>query len=133
MENPFLKTLQTSQQQKKPQKPNPDWDLAFDVLKQFMQGIQEFVDNKVICSATPGFTLTIGQEWRIVLSPAAKPSFAWVLLRVYLLPDGFPVTLNVYNDELLECKKLADLRKALMEYLENPNVQESIRSLAAMK
>jgi len=98
-----------------------------------MDGIEEFTNKRVTCSAIPGFTVDIGQEWRIVLSPAAKPSFSWILLRAYLPPDGFPVTLNVYDDEMTECKKSTELQKALTEYLQNPNVQESINTLSSMK
>ena len=134
MENSFVTVLKNAAQ-KKPSKQTSSakWNEAFDIIQELSRAIREFTGDALECTVDPGFSVDIGQEWRVVLTPKMRPTFQHILLRAYLPPAGFPAVLNLYDDDMTSCVSANALRRSLTTYLENPNVLETIKTLAKLE
>ena len=122
--NEFLKALRsTSKSTKRPE--------AMTVITEFCSAVSEYTKDKVRCFPDPGYRVNMGQEWRVTIQSAASAT-SYVLLRAYVPQgdDGFPVTLDIYEDELVPCPDAQALRKQLAAFLQKPTVLETIDLLA---
>jgi hypothetical protein len=121
MANSFLETLQ--------QNTIPDHtSVALDVLNEFCAAIREYTDQKLECWLIPGFSVNLGQEWRVMLKPWSR-DYEHILLRAYVPLSGFPTSLDLYGENLNTCSSEAILRKNLANFLKTKTVGETISLL----
>lgn len=122
MANSFLETLK--------QNTIPDnTPAAVDILNEFCGAIREYTYQKLECWLMPGFTVNLGQEWRVMLKPKSR-DYEQILLRAYIPLDGFPTSLDLYGEVLTTCKNEAYLRKNLANFLKTRTVLETILFLS---
>ena len=98
------------------------------VLEEFCEGVVESTDNQVRCRLVPGFSVNLGQEWRVVVQAAEGPE--QILLRAYIDPRGFPVHLDVYDEELVESGDEGQLRTALLQFSRRETTAVTLLGLA---
>ena len=99
------------------------------VIEEFCQGVAQFTDNRVNCRLVPGFATNLGQEWRVVMR-AAGGGPEQVLLRAYIAPRGFPVQLDLYDEDLVECVDEDHLHQALLEFSRRETTAATLSGLA---
>jgi hypothetical protein len=80
-----------------------------------------------------GHRVNLGQQFSfVVYVPLAK--LRDVLFRAYVPVDGFPVTLDLFDDQHPHCDDLDALEKAILGFLAHPDVKLrllEVRDLAA--
>ena len=124
---------------------------ALDVLNEFCESIQEYGNSselakrlamqekkqaippairRVECVLEPGMLVNIGQEWRVKLR-ATQRSYEQILLRAYVSVKGYPVMLDLYEEDMIECKSKAILRRRLKEFLRQSSTADLIALFAA--
>lgn len=105
-------------------------DQAAGVLATLDQcdGVRQYTGGALECRRFPGFVTNLGQECRIVLrSPG---SVEHILFRAHVPASGFPVRLDLYEEDLVECRDQDTLRERLKEFLEHPTTRDAINSLS---
>lgn len=133
MGSQFLETLKKGRHEREKQSTparSSQVHAALEVLRQFCSAIKQYADGKLQCYLDAGFHVNMGQEWRVMIEPLGRTTSGYVLLRVYVPETGFPATLNLYEDELVECKTRAQLERELNRFLAKPSVQETIELLS---
>ena len=122
-ENLFLKKLEEQ----------PSRLAAYDevmvVLARFGEAIEAFTKNKVACEPLPGHVTNLGQEYRITLVPQGGPAREYLLLRAHVPAAGYPVHLDLYDDDLVTCDDRDALNNALTEFLGRPATRDVIETL----
>jgi hypothetical protein len=105
---------------------------VLEVLDEFCTAIHEYSKDRVKCLRVPGFVTNYGQEYRIILMPAGS-KFEHILLRAHVPAEGFPVRLDLYDEDLLVCNGLPTLRRRLKEFLQRSNTKEVINALVSAR
>lgn len=122
MANSFLETLQKNA--------IPDkTSAALDILNEFCEAIRDYTERRLECWLASGFIVDYGQEWRVMLKPRSR-DYEQILLRAYIPLDGFPTTLDLYDEALITCSGEAALRKNLANFLKTRTIVETISFLA---
>ena len=122
MANSFLETLQKNT--------IPDnTSVALDVLDEFCDAIRAYTNYKLECWRVSGFSVNLGQEWRIMLKPRSR-DYEQILLRSYVPMDGFPTSLDLYGEAMITCNNETTLRKNLANFLKTKTVVETILNLS---
>jgi hypothetical protein len=122
MTNPFARALTAAKA------PEPG-NAAMDILKQFCDGIEQAYPARVACRLVAGFATNRGQEWRVVLEPSKRPGYQHILFRAFV-PAGFPVRLDLYEESPQDCQDAQQLESALVAFLNERAVRDTIDSLA---
>lgn len=112
---------------------------VLDVLNEFCESIQKYgnspelakrlaiqekvpvvplATHRVECILERGMLVTMGQEWRVKLR-ATQRNYEQILLRAYVSVKGYPVMLDLYEEDMIECKREATLRRHLKEFLKS--------------
>jgi hypothetical protein len=76
----------------------------------------------------PGYRVNLGQQYSFVFR-IEKSSFRDVLLRAYVPVDGFPVTLDLFDETHPECSTLDALEAEILAFLGHRDVKQRLRSL----
>jgi hypothetical protein len=118
MPNEFLETLRSTSQ------PGAN-DGVLGVLDEFCQGVEAFTGGGAACQRRSGFVTNLGQEWRIVVRSAAGGP-EQVLLRAHVPLQGYPVKLDLYEEQLVDCPGEAELRAGLRRALSIPGIKDTI-------
>jgi len=122
MANSFLETLQKNTIA-------DHTSVALDILDEFCDAIRAYTGNRLECWRTPGFSVNMGQEWKIMLKPRAR-SYEQILLRAYVPIEGFPASLDLYDDSIVTCNDEAALRRHLANFLKTKAIIETIMILS---
>lgn len=122
-ENMFLKKLAEQPSR------GAGYDEVMAVLAKFSEAIEAFTKKKVACEALPGHVTNLGQEYRITLVPRGGPAREYLLLRVHVPAAGYPVQLDLYDDDLAGCNDEAALNNALTEFLGRAATRDVIETL----
>lgn len=124
---------------------------VLDVLNEFCKSIQEYGNSpelakrlamqekgqavpldtrRVKCILERGLLVNMGQEWRVKLS-ATQRNYEQILLRAYVSVKGYPVMLDLYEEDMIECKREATLRRHLKEFLSQSSTADLVALFAA--
>lgn len=122
MANSFLETLQ---QNIIADNTSP----ALDILDEFCDAIRGFTNHRVDCWRISGFSVNLGQEWKIMLKPRSR-DYEQTLLRAYVPLEGFPTSLDLYGENIVTCRSEAVLRQKLADFLKIKTVVETILILS---
>lgn len=76
----------------------------------------------------PGYRVNLGQQYSFVFR-IPKAGFRDVLLRAYVPPGGFPVSLDLFEDNRPQCATLEALEDAIIGFLGHPDVKQRLLSL----
>jgi hypothetical protein len=79
----------------------------------------------------PGYRVNLGQQYSFVFR-VPRASFRDVLLRAYVPVDGFPVTLDLFDDNHPACKTLEELEREIIGFLGHRDVKQRLRALKAV-
>jgi hypothetical protein len=76
----------------------------------------------------PGHRVNLGQQYRFVfLVPSVQ--YRDVLFRAYVPTEGFPVTLDLFDDKHPKCDTLDALETEIINFLGHPDVKQRLLSL----
>jgi len=115
----------------KPGSPTP-YDEAVTTLEKAAGGIQRFLspDSEAVqVRLEPSYRVNLGDQYRMVIRIPGQ-GFNDVLFRAYVPEDGFPVTLDLFDDEAPSCPDVAALEREIVEFLDHKDVK---RRLSALK
>ncbi len=100
---------------------------ALKVLRSFCEAIESHTANKVQCKLERGYVSNLGQEWRVIIAPVlAAPT---ILLRAHVSAGGFPVFLDLFEEEPVRCDTEKNLRENLLRFLSQGTTRETIAVL----
>jgi hypothetical protein len=97
--------------------PLPQFNEVVDALKAVSAGIAASVPVKgATVTVEPGYRVNFGQQYNIVLQiPSRK--FRDVLFRAYVPPQGYPVRLDFFGEDLVTCSSLDELSAAVRTFV----------------
>lgn len=119
MSNVYADILNTSPKPSRVSEP-------IEELRRFCEGVTVYVGPNGQCILERGYVVNIGQEFKVSLVRTDN-QYKLVLLRAYVPPKDFPVYLDSYGDEMIECTALLDLKRELGKFLSTESVQDQIR------
>jgi hypothetical protein len=109
-----------------------EYDLVLHKLRDTADAIEATLKPSVIeVRIEPGHRVNMGQQYSFVIR---VPSLGYrdVLLRAYVPLDGFPVSLDLFEDKHPHCASLEELEASLLEFLRDPDVKRRLLSLKDM-
>ena len=98
---------------------------SIEELKTFCQGITQRKQPAGHCELERGYLVAYGQEFRTTLIRGDN-GYKLVLLRAYVPLDDYPVMLDTYAEEMVECKNLPQLKEELTKFLRLSHVRDQI-------
>ncbi len=72
-----------------------------------------------------GHRVNLGQQYSMVVR-VPKEGLRDVLLRAYVPSDGFPVTLDLFEDDHPKCLTLAELENTILTFLGHRDVRQRL-------
>lgn len=106
-----------------------DFDSALHKLQDLARALQETLHpDKIRVTIEPGHLVNKGQQYRFILS-AEQPKIRDTLFRAYLPVDGFPVSLDLFEDKHPECRNLDELETEVIQFFRSPLVRQLLRGL----
>lgn len=79
----------------------------------------------------PGHRVNLGQQYRFVFL-VPRVQFRDVLFRAYIPGEGFPVTLDLFDDKHPKCDTLEALETEIIDFLKHRDVKQRLLSLKDM-
>lgn len=108
--------------------------LAVGKLRELAEAVEaSFPADTVRVHVEAGHRVNYGQQYNFVVD-VAKMKLRDVLFRAYVPPDGFPVTLDLFDTERPECANEGELEAKVLEFLAHRDVRTrllEIREIAA--
>src|SRR5580704_6965308 len=111
--------------------PTP-YDEAVTTLEKAAGGLQQFLSpgsDAVQVRLEPSSRVNLGDQYRMVIRIPSQ-GFNDVLFRAYVPEDGFPVTLDLFDDEAPTCPDVAALEQEIVKFVDHKDVK---RRLSALK
>lgn len=107
---------------------------AVGKLRELAEAVEaSFTANTVRVHVEAGHRVNYGQQYNFVVY-VDKAKLRDVLFRAYVPPDGFPVTLDLFDIERPECNDVGELENKVLDFLAHKDVKTrilEIRELAA--
>ncbi|MFO0592498.1 MAG: hypothetical protein U0441_33450 [Polyangiaceae bacterium] len=72
-----------------------------------------------------GHRVNLGQQYSLVVC-VPKAGLRDVLLRAYVPTEGFPVTLDLFDDEHPKCASLDELEATILHFLSHADVKQRL-------
>lgn len=82
-------------------------------------------------SLETGFLVNMGQQYRFIVS-VGSAGYKDTFFRLYVPPDGFPTTLQLFEGETRVCHSIDDLRREIMDFLNRDAIKQRLRALMSM-
>ena len=79
--------------------------------------------GKLQFRVVPGFQVNIGQQMKVV-ARIPNQHFEDVLFRAYVLPQGYPVGLDLYGEQPVPCGNAEELENRIVEFISRPEVND---------
>ncbi len=112
----------------------------FNEVLQELRALAEAVEESLAPKAKAlevrveaGHRVNLGQQYSFVVH-VPKAGLQDVLLRAYVPKDGFPVTLDLFDDERRKCSTIEELEMTILNFLGHPDVKQrllEVKDLAA--
>lgn len=108
------------------------YDQVLHKLRDLAAAVEaSLVPGSIQVRIEPGHRVSLGQQYRFVfLVPSIH--FRDVLFRAYVPMDGFPVTLDLFDDKHPKCDKLEALETEIIDFLRHRDVKQRLLSLKDM-
>ncbi len=102
------------------------YEQAMSVLREVAKGIEVSLSGGqpgvVQVVLEPGFRVNMGQQYRVrILVP--KHNLSDTLFRAYVPMDGFPVTLDLFDEQSPSCPDADSLKRTLLDFLRHRDVR----------
>jgi hypothetical protein len=113
-----------------PGAPTP-YDEAVTTLEKAAGGIQRSLSPEaeaVQVRLEPSYRVNLGDQYRMVIRIPAQ-GFNDVLFRAYVPEQGFPVTLDLFDDDAPSCPDVAALEQEIVKFLEHKDVKRRLLAL----
>ena len=111
-------------------KKNPDFQKAGEIIEEAAKAIEElYKDSKMNVDVELGFKTNLGQQMNVVvyIDPI---KFRDVLFRAYIPIDGFPVSLDLFGEELQTCKDDEELQGEIIKFIKREDVSSRLLNLS---
>lgn len=105
-----------------------DAESSFRIISALCDYVRSHTENVVQCWPAPGYVTDLGQEYKIILK-GGDPGVEHLLLRAHIPATGFPVRLDLYDEDLIECRTEDDLHQQLRMFLERETTRNVISVL----
>ena len=107
----------------------PEFRQTYEAIRKIADGIRNALSKgrpgKLEVALEPGYLTNMGQQFRLRLSiPARK--WEETLLRAYIPVDGFPVKLDLGEEEPVPCRDTAELEQAVLKVLKKPEIDSRL-------
>lgn len=96
------------------------------VLEQVCRDITAFGGKHLGCRLLPGSLTNLGQEYRVTLLAAKSNSPEHILFRAYLPVQGVPCYLDFYDDQMVKCEQVKDIKQQIADFLGRSTTVEQI-------
>jgi hypothetical protein len=107
--------------------PSPQFKEVVDALKAVASGIAASLPVKGgAVDVEPGYAVAFGQQYNVVLKIGPR-QFRDVLFRAYVPPEGYPVRLDFFGEELTVCQGPDELEQSVRAF-----VREHVSTRLAM-
>jgi len=102
---------------------------ALKSLRDAVAAIGEALDAAELRVALePGHLVGMGQQFN-VLTQIERRGFRDVLFRAYIPTDGWPVSLDLFDDDFVSCQDEDALRKAIGGFIGRQEIRQRLRTL----
>ena len=100
------------------------------VLKEAIEAtVEAYKDQGLRLVIEPGFETELGRQLNVVVR-IDSIQFRDVLFRAYVPSSGFPVSLDLFGENVRTCQDEKELRAAILEFIGRKDVSLRIRELA---
>jgi hypothetical protein len=103
----------------------------FRALAARLQGL--LAPGSIVVRVEPGYVTKLGQQLRVVVAIPSR-EFEDVLFRAYVPPGGFPVSLDFFGEDVVECADDAALEREVTGFLGRDEMRtrlDALRRLAS--
>lgn len=107
------------------------YDEAVAKLREMAEAIQDALGEPFSVRLEPGYRTNLGQQFKIGVR-LADPVFSDILFRAYVPPDGYPVTLDLLEDEHPACRDAGELEQTLLVFLDKQPVKDQLKALRGL-
>lgn len=109
---------------------------AYDQVVSKLRDLAEAIETSLVPGTIevriePGYRVNLGQQYSFVFR-IAKAGFRDVLLRAYVPADGFPVSLDLFDENHPQCATLDALEAEILGFLGHRDVKQRLRALKAV-
>jgi hypothetical protein len=105
-----------------------DYDRVVNKLRDLAAAIGESLAPGVEVRVEYGYRVNLGQQYSFAFH-VPKIGFRDVLLRAYVPPGGFPVSLDLFDGNAPKCTSLDELEAEIIGFLSHPDVKQRLLSL----
>jgi hypothetical protein len=106
-----------------------DYDRVVQKLRDLAQAIEaSLAPGAIEVRIEPGYRVSLGQQYTFAFR-IPKIGFRDVLLRAYVPPSGFPVNLDMLDDQRRPCQTLEAVEEEIIHFLGDPDVKQRLLSL----
>jgi hypothetical protein len=99
------------------------------LLEEFCEEVITATQQQVSCALTPGFTTSLGQEYRATVH-SQKKGIDHILFRAHVPFNGLPLNFDFYGDEMRRCDTVDDVERALADFAHMDTTRETLRLLS---
>ena len=111
--------------------PHPGYEAAARIVGEVATALEE---SGIVPSARttiePGPLLGLGQQLNVVIT-IARTAFRSVLFRAYVPREGFPVSLDLFGEEIVRCADADALEDALLGFVRDQDVAARLRMIGS--
>ncbi len=105
------------------------YDAAKKALDQTVASIGEALERPTLMvTVEPGHLVNMGQQFNI-LTEIPTRQFRDVLFRAYIPTDGWPVSLDLFDDDFVLCSDEAALEGAIVDFVRRPEIRQRLLTL----
>jgi len=113
----------------------PEFGQAYKALREIAEGIREALSKgaagQLDVVLEPGYVTNLGQQYRLRLGiPARK--WEETLLRAYIPSEGFPIKLDLGDEEPVTCGDRKQLDDAVLRFMKKPEVANRMSTVREM-
>jgi hypothetical protein len=117
-----------------PETSPPDYNEVVKKLREIADSMTKALSPAISVQAEPGHRVNLGDQYNFALLVRDPYPYRDVLFRAYVPADGFPVTLDLFEDQKPECRSLDELVDNVTKFLGHADVKRrltALRDLAA--
>lgn len=112
-----------------PEPSPPDYNEVVQKLREIASSMTTALSPAISVQAEPGHRVNLGDQYNFALLVKVPYPYRDVLFRAYVPAAGFPVTLDLFEDDKPECHSLDEIVQSVSKFLGHPDVKRRLRAL----